>query len=381
MAALEQEAQHLIWQLERHQPLFSPLTVGEIAPISRIQAHLQEAVLLQYHIAHQRIGLFVVNNSGVIAHYDLADSAEMEATQTALAETIQESLNLSLEYGPELAERFIPSLLAEANTHLAQLYDLLIRPVATHLSPGRALFISPDDFLHYIPFHALYDGERYLVERHLVSYTPSATVLDMCTRQAVTGSRKLIVGYGGEWLKEVNEEVNALAKLFPQADVFVGEQATTGRLLTTASEYQLIHLAAHAHFRPDNVMFSAITLANRSLTLAEIARLRLNAALVTLSGCETGYGRMHGADLFSLAGGFLGAGARSLLVSLWAVDDAITARLMVAFYQALEAGQNPAVALRTAQLKLLDQARQSQKQIYQHPAYWAPFILLGTGLV
>lgn len=378
VAALEKEAQHLIWQLERSQPLFSPLTVGEIAPLDRIQAHLQETTLLQYYAARRRIGLFVVNEGGVAAHYDLADLAELEMIQTELAETIQESLSLSLEYGPELAGRFMPGLLAETNDRLARLYDLLIRPVAGSLPPDRAIVVSPDDMLHYIPFQALYDGERYLVERRLVSYTPSATVLDMCARQTVTGQRQLIVGYGGEWLKEVSGEVEALAGLFPEAEVWPGQTATTDRLLATAADYQRIHLAAHAHFRPDNVMFSAIALADRPLTLAEIARLRLNAALVTLSGCETGYGRMHGADLFSLAGGFLGAGARSLLVSLWPVDDAITARLMVAFYQAMQSGQNPAVALRTAQLKLLAEARQAGETVYRHPAYWAPFILMGA---
>jgi len=98
-----------------------------------------------------------------------------------------------------------------------------------------------------------------------------------------------------------------------------------------------------------------------------------------LSGCETGHGQLRGADLISLATGFLGAGARSLLVSLWRVEDEATAQLMAHFYQALFAGQNRAQALRTAQLALLQRGRAAtnRDQLFTHPAYWAPFMLIG----
>jgi CHAT domain-containing protein len=126
-------------------------------------------------------------------------------------------------------------------------------------------------------------------------------------------------------------------------------------------------------------MLSSLSLADRRLTLAEVARLRLGADLVALSGCETGRGRLYGADLISLAGGFLGAGARSLLVSLWRVDDATTARLMSGFYRALRRGEGRAAALRTAQLGLLALGRERpiEYDAYRHPAYWAPFVLVG----
>jgi CHAT domain-containing protein len=107
--------------------------------------------------------------------------------------------------------------------------------------------------------------------------------------------------------------------------------------------------------------------------------LPLAAELVALSGCETGRGRLHGADLLSLAQGFMGAGAASLLVSLWRVDDAATARLMRDFYDALRQGQTRAQALQQAQLLMLRAGRQAtgRARLYTHPAYWAPFVLLG----
>ena len=114
------------------------------------------------------------------------------------------------------------------------------------------------------------------------------------------------------------------------------------------------------------------------MTLAEIGRLQLDADLVTLSGCETGAGKLYGADLISLACGFLGAGARSLLVTLWRVDDEAIALQVGAFYRALQGGEGRAAALQRAQLDFLALGREGPEfGVYRHPAYWAPFVLLG----
>ena len=128
-------------------------------------------------------------------------------------------------------------------------------------------------------------------------------------------------------------------------------------------------------------MLSSITLAERNLTLAEIAHLNLRADLVGLSGCETGSGECLGSDLLSLASGFLGAGARSLLVSLWRVEDESTAQLVESFYQAMHDGQKLNEALCGAQQSMLQSARSSSSPdaIFQHPAFWAPFTVIGHG--
>jgi len=274
---------------------------------------------------------------------------------------------------------YLPALLADVQAQLSALYDLLFRPLVADLLPDALLIVSPDGPLHYVPFHALHDGTAYLVERRVLSYTPSATVLDLCARRTATGQGMLVTGYSGERLAQVNAEVEALSGLFPAADMLREAEATAERLLARAPRYRVLHLATHARFRTDNTMLSSLSLADRRLTLAEVARLRLGAELVALSGCETGRGRLYGADLISLACGFLGAGARSLLVSLWRVDDATTARLMGAFYRALQRGEGRAAALQAAQLELLALGREQPADYgaYRHPAYWAPFVLIG----
>ena len=106
------------------------------------------------------------------------------------------------------------------------------------------------------------------------------------------------------------------------------------------------------------------------MTVRDAYALRLNCSLVTLSACETGLSAlMPGDDLVGLARGFFMAGAPALVVSLWMVDDAATAKFMGVFYRHLLAGLRPAAALREAQCILLT--------THPHPFYWAPFVLLG----
>lgn len=374
----EQEVLFLVQRIERLQPVFSPLTLGYIAPVRDIRTHLQDVLLLQYHIARGRVWAFIVDSGGIRAYQELVSLTEVESARRRLSAAVERVLGLSIHHGLETVMQHLRPLVADAGAQVARLYDLLFRPLVAYLPSYARLIISPDGPLHYVPFHALFDGKAYLAEKHIISYIPSATLLDLCARRA-SGQGMLIIGYSGGHLKQIANEMEAMAEMFPQATLVTEGQATAERLLAEASGYRVLHLATHARFRADNPMLSSLYLADRQLTLAEIARLRLNADLVTLSGCETGHGRLRGADLISLACGFLGAGARSLLVSLWRVDDATTAQLMKHFYQALRTGAERASALRAAQLKLLTLGREQPEAYghYCHPAYWAPFILMG----
>mgnify|MGYP000364076921 CR=1 FL=1 len=225
--------------------------------------------------------------------------------------------------------------------------------------------------------------DRYLIEQHAISLTPSASVLDFCMQPAGPAIQSILLfGYANEALASITMELQTLELLLPQADLCTGSAATTEHFLSHAANYAILHLATHAQFRIDDPMLSSLALADRRLTLAEIARLQLNADLVVLSGCETGRGQLRGGDLLSLASGFLGAGVRSLLVSLWRVEDNVAALLMGHFYTALRAGQSRTNALRSAQLALLSASGEADDlpKLYAHPAFWAPFTLLGNWL-
>ena len=168
--------------------------------------------------------------------------------------------------------------------------------------------------------------------------------------------------------------------------LFQEDEATLSQLCQQAERCRLVHLASHAVFRSDNPLFSFIQLADEPLNVMDIYHLRLNASLVTLSGCETGMSQLKGGDLFGLARGCLYAGAPALVASLWQVDDSSTTLLMEEFYRHLEAGASIASALRAAQLTLLyiegeaEREHQGERfRPYAHPYYWAPFFLVGDG--
>src|SRR5262249_47339935 len=152
--------------------------------------------------------------------------------------------------------------------------------------------------------------------------------------------------------------VIGLEALFPGSVPLLGEAATIAALKQAAPSADIIHMACHGRFRSDNPLFSSLRFADGWLTVRDAYDLRLNFGPVTLSACETGISAVApGDELIGLARGFFSAGAPSILVSLWPVDDEQTARLMQAFYSGLIAGDGPAAALRKAQLELIKEHR------------------------
>jgi len=137
----------------------------------------------------------------------------------------------------------------------------------------------------------------------------------------------------------------------------------------------VLHLATHGLFRPDNPFFSVLKLADGWVDVRTLYQLRLAARLVVLSACESGAGQVRGGDeVIGLARGFLAAGAQTLLVSLWNVHDATSAWLMDHFYRALVTpsarGESAADALRAAQCAAI--------RTGQHPYFWASFLVIGV---
>jgi CHAT domain-containing protein len=228
--------------------------------------------------------------------------------------------------------------------------------------------------LHYVPFHALHDGHQYVIDRYEISYCPSAGVFKLCSEKAErkrANGRMLIMAVPDETMPFIREEVEAVRSLWPDARVFLGPEATLDSLKQHAPGCRFLHLASHAVFRRDNPMFSALKLGDAWLSFYDIFNLDLHADMVTLSACETGMNEIFpGDELFGLMRGFLYAGAPSLVVSLWQVNDRSTAEFMRWLYVGLSQGLSKRAALRQAQLKV--------KQAYPHPYYWAPFILVGS---
>ncbi|MCP4519390.1 MAG: CHAT domain-containing protein, partial [Delftia sp.] len=235
----------------------------------------------------------------------------------------------------------VPGLAANVRGLLQQLYELLVAPLYDALAPYPQLIVVPHGPLHYLPLHALHDGQSFLLERHAISYLPGASLLRYCTQARPAASGDLVLGhsYGGV-LPNAPREAEAVAAIL-DGQIVLEDAAALDRLRETAPDCRILHLAAHGDFRPDNPLFSGLALSDGWLTTLDIFNLPLKASLVTLSACQTGRNVVGGGDeLLGLMRAFLCAGAASLLLSLWAVEDRSTAQFMETFYTKLTAGQS-----------------------------------------
>jgi len=326
----------------------------------------EDEALVEYYLGDEGLKIFVIDN-------EQTHVACGQATRDQLGDLLR-TLRLQLEKSfcdSEPINADFKTSCETVNDCLHRLYQELLAPISSYLEGKKKLVIIPFDLLHYAPFHALYDGAAYLVDRCEISYAPSAYVYRLCrNKQSQKTGDILIIGIPDEFTPYIGEEVKAVKELFSEAKVLLGSEATKEAFIENAPSSRLIHLASHGTFRYDNPMFSALKLADSWLTFYDVFNLPLEAELVTLSGCHSGLSKVdYGDELLGLMRGFLYAGARSLVVSLWVVNDLHTAEFMKAFYSRIKEGYGNRAALRWAQIKI--------KERYPHPHIWAPFVLVG----
>ncbi len=308
---------------------------------------------------------FVVTSDGI-------DHVDALATSEAVSDAL-ESLQFqfgSMRYGGDAIKSFGASLKSRADACLSELYEMLIRPLEGAIS-DKDLIVVPSGALNYVPFHALYDGVRYEAEKREIVTAPGAGVWEvLASRDLPEPSSALVIGYADENIPNVEDEVAAVAGLFANASVFTATDATFGNYVSRAPGFPVIHLACHGRFRPENPLFSSLHLSDGFITVRDICAQNINAALVTLSACETGLNRVYpGSEILGLARGFLAAGAARIVLSLWTVDDESTARLMGGMYRGLQRGLSVSASLNLERIKMIGEE--------VHPYFWAPFGIIG----
>jgi CHAT domain-containing protein len=271
-----------------------------------------------------------------------------------------------------------PALEKQAIVLLQRVHELLMRPVEDLIGGHGRLVIVPHGVLHGIPFAALHNGVEYLVQRCELVLEPSASAVKFCRRplRSTSDERALVIAHSADGLLPgATREAEAVAGLF-EADCLLEAEASVDNVCrASARTREVIHIAAHGRSRPDAPLFSHIRLADGQLTALDCLRLPLECDLVTLSACDTGHAVVAAGDEpIGLTRSLLYAGARSVIQSLWRVDDDVTRRLMVDMYTRLRDGASRAAALREAQCAILSgEAAPHEK----HPAFWAAFSLVG----
>jgi CHAT domain-containing protein len=354
---------------------FGAASPGPSAPLfwSAIAGTLPHAVaIVEYFCTRDEVIAFVAKRDGLHVQRQLCKLDTVRGLSDRLSVQMQRC-----ELQGALAGVHQSGLTASCRRVLHELYTLLIEPIQPFLYSASAtnpagLVIVPHGPLHRLPFHGFCDARgKYLIEDTEISYAPSATVWTLCQQQpAKIINRATLIGTTSEALPSIGEELSALSRLFPSANVLRDNAATVEVVRRESNGQDLLHLACHGTFRTDNPLFSALQLSDGWLTAAEMLSMDLNGALVTLSACESGRSHVTGGDeLIGFSRAALAAGASSVVVSGWRVDDHTTARLMEDFYAALLTGKSRATALRSAQLKLLSE--------HPHPWHWAAFSLSG----
>ncbi len=343
----------------------------------------RNTLMLEYYLTEQDIYIFQLTREGLNVHLVQGAVPKLERLLSLWR------VNLDLAgHAAGVQDRALAFAGLQENSlgQLQRLYDLLLKPVSAALDSCEHLIVVPYGSLHYLPFHCLFDGVQYMVERLDVSYLPAAALLDICRQRGRRIREKemrledsLVLGLSDNGrLAFAVQEAEAVAK---QLGVLaaLNEAATTSLLWQHGARSPIVHIAAHGLFRLDAPNFSHIKLADRRLSTIEAFNLNLSScSLVTLSACETGRAVVGGLDeVIGLGRGFLYAGAASLLPTFWKVDDASSAELMTVFYQALLSGQSKAAALAGTQRAFLTQARTSIRPYRVHPYFWAAFHLIG----
>jgi CHAT domain-containing protein len=361
----EQQLLEEFTRLRVEDPEFATLHDAISVDIDKIRSALApDAILLQYYTVRDVLHVCILSRHSlrIVA---LGSAAELQSLLQLLRFQFSK-----FRFGMDNLRAVYSRLVETTKSHLRDCYRLLLGPIEGELQ-ARHLVIAPHGCLHSLPFHALFDGEQYLGDRFTVSYTPSASVYYLCcSKSRRTSAGALVLAIPDFSAPHILEEVEAVASVLPEAEVYVGATATREVFRARAPQSRFIHIATHGRFRPDSPMFSSIDLGDSPLTLLDLYDSDLPAELVTLSGCGTGLNVVVGGDeLLGLVRGLLYAGAQSALGTLWDVNDHSTAEFMRRFYQRLTSGANKAVAVQYAMTEV--------REDYPHPFHWAPFVLVG----
>ncbi|MBX2878039.1 MAG: CHAT domain-containing protein [Saprospiraceae bacterium] len=340
--------------------------------------------LVEYFVGERSIYVFILSQSHRTCLHLPKDFP--------LEEWVQ-SFRQSIEYF-QMADQSLQDLCHTYSKLGHQLYERLIEPIQAQLTAGQQLLLIPNGVLNYLPFEALltatenscqFSNYPYLIHDYEMAYSYSAALyLELLERKQSRGPFLGVApdfdGQHGFSTLYRNAENIQTAQRYFDGEIFLRDQATIEQFIALAPKHQIIHLATHAKANLQAGEFSFIVFADGnggydSLYTRDLYLLALDAELVLLSACETAVGQLHqGEGIISLARGFLYAGARSLVTTLWQINDEANYTLTEGLYRKLRKGNRKSEALREAKLQHI----QAADNMNAHPVYWAAFVSVGN---
>lgn len=378
--------------------------------LPEIQAALgPEAQVIEYKVTKDEIISFVFDR-------DMFVTEKVPINRDQLNQLI---LRYRCNIGADADSLFRQRLLANSKSVFdstmvlgEKLYNTLIKPVEKYLDREKTVYIIADGILNYLPFSALATSDNngestFLIENFTLAYAPSASVLkhlldNRKTRIPIKDMRLFAVADPTGDLEYAGKEVSDISKFFFHLNTLIGIDVTEEQVINNLNldRYHVVHFATHGYMNEKSPSYSFLALGgtaknpgttsqNSSITYdnrllaKEVSSLNLSEArLVVLSACETEKGRLfRGEGVMGFSRAFIKAGAPSIITTYWNIADKYAHELVVNFYKNwLTDGENLAVALQTAQVKLIKQMREDQVIKYPHPYAWAAFNLIGDFL-
>ncbi|MBP8238777.1 MAG: CHAT domain-containing protein [Saprospiraceae bacterium] len=397
------EYRDLLRSIEKKYPDYYRLRYDrKVADVLQVQNSLRRGqAMVSYFNGDSSRFAFVIQSKG-LAMYPLATKEPLEPLVSALRNSI---------YGYFLSDQRTEAAYVENAGqyvhHARRLYEILWQPFAASL-PEEVLVV-PDGVLGYLPFDVLltaapqgsaisFKTHPYLLHRHQIGYCYSATLWKEMQQNATNNKqlaafapsfpgidrpKKQIAMRGGlDTLYYNQPEVRAIASVLKTSGVFTGKDAIKSTFLQQSKHAGILHIASHgiANDTASGYSFIAFTSSHAHpdssrLYARELYNLRLNAAMVVLSACETGVGELKkGEGVVSLARAFAYAGAQSVISTLWSVNDASTTSIMQEMYKQLRAGAGKSEALQTSKISFLERGADD---LAAHPYYWSAYIAIG----
>ncbi|MEH1935363.1 MAG: CHAT domain-containing tetratricopeptide repeat protein [Nostoc sp.] len=378
IASLETQKQQ-VWENLRGEDrvLAGEIQVNPLS-LSEIQNLIDQpnTAILSFYTTNSDTHIFVVQKNQITLHTCTGQGLD------TLQGWINQNWLLPYMNDSKKWETQINSILRQLAERL-QISEL----ISQHLEGIEELILVPHLLLHQIPFAALPTGEyqEYLGDKFLIRYTPSCQILEFCQQRDTVGTfNKISLQYGTVEDAEDNlpcarfegEKLAQMYNIPPENRLIGSNQATYKNYRQLAQQVQVLHSCHHAQSRLDNPLESQLKLADGSITLGQLMtpswRLR-QLVEVFLSCCETNLGTPSLTDdILTLSTGFLCAGARSVVSTLWSVNDLATALFSIFYYQQRQEGKNRPEALQKAQIELRELKkeeflnRKDIKKLYNH---------------
>jgi CHAT domain-containing protein len=385
---------------------------NKLASLSQVQKSLAPgSLLLEYALANGELYVFALSNQQKKWYKLTLKEIELNRLAASLRKNLSDYQYINKQKGQSDA-----TLASTAH----RLYETLLQPILEDYKSAEQLLIIPDAILGHLPFEVFltskatavndYVAYPYLLKSYTINYAYSANLFTEQVHQQAHRAPKNngVLAFAASYPKQkgyslpssstrsarlrslreglsplpgAQKEVQSLQHYLLGA-FFTNKEADESNFKQKAKDYNIIHLAMHGILNPEEPLLSSLAFSDNAkqgednfLHAYEISNLNLNASLVVLSACETGYGKFRqGEGIMSLAHSFMYSGASSVLMSLWQVNDYSTGEIMRHYYTALAQKTPKDEAIRKAKLNYLEAAPSSQAA---HPAYWAAFVPVG----